>query len=196
MREISPAINLTPEQYFARLSPDRQEKISAIRSQKDERVRPRPSARLNDRSAVLTSEIRRALVDWVAELVDENMFGRSEMCMQFAELLARSLLHLGTQAKGTLGEARYYVDRKEVYRWPHAWVRVGNEVVDGNVDSLYENPFVPDAVSIEPFWGPINETPRDRHLKEHRGLPIPPDDDVEHIWWPELRARIDVFSLA
>jgi hypothetical protein len=138
MREIPPVTKLTPEQYFASLSADRQEKISAIRRQKVAGVRPRPSVRLNDRSSVLTAEVRQALLDWVAELVDENMFGRSEMCMQFAELLARSLLQFGTRAKGILGEARYYVDGKEVYRWPHAWVRVGNEVVDGNVDSLYE----------------------------------------------------------
>jgi len=32
-------------------------------------------------------------------------------------------------------------------------VRIGDEVVDGNVDCLSENPLVPDIVRVAPYWG-------------------------------------------
>jgi hypothetical protein len=45
----------------------------------------------------------------------------------------------------------YGADGEEIFRWQHAWVRIGNEVIDGNVDCLAENPLVPKAVSVAPY---------------------------------------------
>lgn len=86
---------------------------------------------------------------------------------------------------------QYNPDTKEIFRWDHAWVRIGDEVVDGNVDSLFENPLVPSIVKVAPYWGPIIETPTDRKLRENRGQKLPDDKDVSEIWWPELLIWLD-----
>ena len=86
------------------------------------------------------------------------------------------------------GTAIYYdAEGRKFFQWEHAWVRVGKEVIDGNVDSIYENPMVPETIDIPPYWGPISETPADRKLRENRNRTVPPDSDVSAIWWPELR---------
>jgi hypothetical protein len=192
MREISPAKNLSADEYLAHHVPSQvRDLVGRIRAQKQADTRPRPSTRLVDRSTLLTPEQRRALVDRVAALVDENLTGRSDMCVQFAGLLQRGLVHLGLPARTVIGTARYFVAGREVHRWRHAWVRVGREVIDGNVDSLGENPMVPPTVDVAPYWGPIAETPPDRALREHHGEAPAPDEDVEGSWLPDLRAWID-----
>jgi len=194
MREISPAKNLSAEEYVARfLAPQFRPLVRNIRAQKEAGQRPRPSTGLVDRSALLTPERRRQIVDAVAELVDENVTGRGDMCLQFAMLLQRGLAHLGLPARLVLGNAISVGDR-EVFRWRHAWVRVGPEVVDGNVDAVVESPAVPrEAVAVvaAPYWGPVTETPPGRRLQEHHGEQPPADEDVEVTWWPDLRARLD-----
>jgi hypothetical protein len=141
---------------------------------------------------MLTAESRMKLLDRIAALVDENYAGRSEMCLQFADLLHRALTYMQFPSRGVVGSAIYYDDTgEEIFRWSHAWVRVGEEVIDGNVDSLVENPLVPKQVSVCPYWGPITEVPRERRLRENRGASVPPDVDVNGIWWPELRTWID-----
>jgi len=122
----------------------------------------------------------------------ENYVGRSEMCQQFADLLNRALTYLQFPSRPVIGTAIYYaVNGNEIFRWTHAWVRVGNEAIDGNVDSLSENPCVPKEVSVAPYWGPIDQTPADRKLREKHGDLLPPDVDVEKLWWPDLRHWID-----
>ena len=194
MREISPAENMSADEFLSLAPPQVQERARQIRAQKRERSRPRPSTRLVDRSALLTPELRAKIVDAVAALVDENLFGRSEMCIQFAALLQRALAHLGLPARTVVGWAIYYSGGREIFRWEHAWVRVGTEVIDGNVDSLFENPMVLPAVDVAPYWGPILETPADRRLREDHGRELPPDNDVSDIWWPELHASLDAIS--
>jgi hypothetical protein len=186
MREMSPAENLSVDEFLAIASPWARDFASALRRQKETGTRPRPSSTLIDRSRLLTPARRRVLLDEVALLVDERLFGRSEMCIQFADLLSQALRKLGFPARGVLGTAIYYSGGQEVFRWRHAWVRIDREVVDGNVDVLSENPVVPDAVSIAPYWGPISETPPDRRLKEELSLRLPFDSDVANVWWPEL----------
>jgi hypothetical protein len=166
--------------------------VFRIRQEKAAGTRSRPSAYLVDRSSLLTAAQRRAILDKIASLVDENLCGRSEMCVQFAALLSRALTHLMLSARPVCGQAIYYDDnRKEIFRWSHAWVRVGQEVIDGNVDCLSENPTVPDTVRPFPYWGPIQETPVDRKLRENHGAKLPSDSDVEGIWWPDLQAWLD-----
>jgi hypothetical protein len=136
--------------------------------------------------------MRGKLIDAVAMLVDENYAGRAEMCWQFAGLLNLALLHLKFPARPVVGTAIYY-DAKgdEAWRWGHAWVRVGDEVIDGNVDCLAENPLVPKVVRVAPYWGPIRGVPDDRRLRGDHGTALPSDVDVDDIWWPDLRQWID-----
>lgn len=194
MREISPAQNLSAEEYLAHLSPPFRALVLDIRAQKKAGQRPRPSTGLVDRSTLLTSERRRQIVHAVATLVDENLTGRADMCLQFAMLLQRGLAHLGLPARLVLGNGIYPVDDRQVFRWRHAWVRVGPEVIDGNVDAVVENPAVPRAavaVVAVPYWGPITKTPPGRRFQERQREQQPPDEDVEATWWPDLRARLD-----
>lgn len=163
-----------------------------IRRQKNAGERLRPSASMIDRSQMLTRESREKLLDKTAALVDENYAGRSEMCQQFADLLHRALTHLQFPSRGVIGTAIYYDDHgEEIFRWKHAWVRVGEEAIDGNVDCLSENPTVPKQVGVSPYWGPITAIPSDRRLRENHGAGLPGDIDVDGIWWPELKAWID-----
>lgn len=191
MREISPVENLSADNFLKLAGPEAEKVASAIRSEKRTGTRPHPSSTLIDRSRLLTPSERHRLLDKVAGLVDENLFGRSEMCIQFADLLQRALAHLDLPARSVVGQATYYSDGDEVFRWEHAWVRIGGEVIDGNVDSLFENPMVPSEVSAVPYWGPIEETPRDRKLREFHKRKLSPEKDVSAIWWPDLRMWLD-----
>jgi hypothetical protein len=192
VREISPAVNASADEFLASLPPTFQEIVHRIRREKAAGTRPKPSSMLVDASQLLDAQKRHAILDRVAGLVDENLSGRSDMCQHFADLLCRALVHLKIPARTACGEAIYYdANGREHFRWSHAWVRVGDEVIDGNVDSLAENPMVPDSVKINPYWGPIRKTPADRKLREQRGLTLESESDVTHIWWPELRQWLD-----
>ncbi|MBB6146843.1 hypothetical protein HNQ77_004824 [Silvibacterium bohemicum] len=192
MREISVALNASVEDTFDMFPPPFRILVEEVRRQKLAGERRLPSAVLIDRSSLLTSSVRGKLLDAVAALVDENCTGRGDMCLQFAALLNKAQVHLEFPSRAVLGTAIYYdTQGKEIFRWEHAWVRIGNEVIDGNVDSTSENPRVPSAVSVAPYWGPVTETPRDRQLKEHHGMQLAPDVDVEETWWPDLRGWID-----
>ena len=184
-REISPAVNLSAGQYFARVPEPLRGVISSIRAAKEDGSRPRPSASLIDRSGLFTPARRAALLDKVAELVDENLGGRSDMCLQFAELLNLALRYLGLNSFAVSGTAVYLNAKgKRVFTWDHAWVRVGKEVIDGNTDSLTENVMVPSTVCASPYWGPMDEAPG-RKL-EQAGY-VNPDGDVNSTWWPDLK---------
>jgi hypothetical protein len=192
VREISPAVGISAEEYVALLPPAMRQLVNEIRRRKQAGERLRPSGSLIDYSALLTREHRNNLLDAIASLVDENYAGRAEMCLQFADLLNRALTHLRFPSRPVVGTAMYYDPTgTEIFRWTHAWVRIGDEVVDGNVDSLAENPVVPKSVCIKPYWGPIAQTPSDRRLREKQGEVLSHDIDVEQTWWPELRTLLN-----
>lgn len=192
MREISPFVNLSASQFFDMLPPEGQEIINSIRQEKEAGIRSRPSANLVDCSSLMTEVQRKAILDKIAGLVDENICGRSDMCMQFADLLSRTLSHLKFSARSVRGEALYYDESgAKLFGWAHSWVRVGTEVIDGNVDCLSENPAVPNSVKVAPYWGPIQKTPKDRKLRENSRSAVNPDSDLEDIWWPELKVWLD-----
>src|SRR5215469_11570484 len=187
MREISPAHGISVDEYMSLMPPTLRKMVDEVRSQKARCLRRRPSVRLIDRSSLMMERHRHNLLDQVASLVDENYVGRSEMCLQFADLLNRALAYLQFPSRPVVGMAIYYAPNgEEIFRWTHAWVRVRNEAIDGNVDSLGENPCVPKEVSVAPYWGPIDQTPSDRKLREKQGERLPSDVDVENIWWPDL----------
>jgi hypothetical protein len=191
MREISPAEGMSVDEYL-NLAPEIRPLIAEIRRQKEAGERLRPSTTLVDRSQMLSPESRTKLLDKIASLVDENYAGRSEMCQQFADLLHRALTHMQFPSRAVMGTAIYYGAKgQEVFRWNHAWVRVGEEAIDGNVDSIVENPLVPDQVRAAPYWGPITEVPAGRQLKKDHGAALPSDVDVNETWWPDLKAWID-----
>jgi hypothetical protein len=134
---------------------------------------------------MLTPGKRAALLDKVAELVDENVAGRSDMCLQFAALLSVALRHLGFESWSVSGTATYFSPKgKRVFSWDHAWVRIGKEVIDGNTDSLSENIMVPNTVHAAPYWGPIKDIPG-RALQQNGNIDA--DKDVADVWWPDLR---------
>jgi len=187
MREISPAVNMSAEEFLL-IAPEHKDKVSLIRSQKAAGKRHRPSTNLIDQSTLFDAAFRAALLDRVAGFVDENLFGRSEMCQQFALLLARALQFKGLNAQAIPGEAIYFAGGSKVFSWEHAWVRIGAEVVDGNVDSLFENPVVPKSVNCQPYWGPIAAVPSDRKLRPRQSSSVAADPDVNSVWWPELEA--------
>jgi hypothetical protein len=192
MREISFAINASAEECVELLPPDYRAIVEEIRRQKLDGTRRLPSSTLIDQSAILTKTMRVKLVDAVASLVDENVTGRADMCLQFASLIHKALSSLNFPSRSVVGKATYYGrDGKQIFAWDHAWVRIGDEVIDGNVDSLDENPTVPKAVRVAPYWGPITRTPSDRKLHEYHGMALVPDHDVETIWWPDLQQWID-----
>ena len=192
MRESCPRVDISVDEYVKRLPTDFQTIVEEVRRQKREGTRLRPSVSLIGRSALMTEAHRKKLLDVVAAFVDENYAGRAEMCLQFAELLHLALSHLKFPSRPAVGLATYYGSKgEEIFQWRHAWVRVGSEVIDGNVDCLGENPLVPKAVVVAPYWGPITEVPNDRFLREEHGLRFPPDVDVKDIWWPELEKWIE-----
>lgn len=191
MREVSPAIGITADEFLATIAPEHRLIVERIRAEKMCGLRPCPSSSLIDKSSVLTPEIRRRILDKAACLVDENLFGRSEMCLQFAILVQRALAMLQIDSRVAVGTAIYSGDRRqELFRWEHAWVRIGTEVVDGNTDILFENPVVPGSVTIPPFWGDLAQIPADRRLREERGARVAEDEDVENLWWPDLETQI------
>jgi hypothetical protein len=188
-REISPALNATVDEYVSMVPPLVQGIISRIRAEKESDSRSRPSTSLIDKSAMFTPRKRAALLDRVAELVDENVAGRSDMCLQYAKLLSLALNHLGFNSHAVTGAATYFNARgKRVFDWQHGWVRIGKEVIDGNTDSISENPLVPSRVSAPPYWGSIADAPARSY--QQAGY-VEDDPDVLNVWWPELRDWLD-----
>lgn len=137
MREISPAINASGDEFLGTLPQHIQQLIAEIRRQKQAGQRPKPSTNLIDRSALFTKAPPRKALDTVAVLVDESLGGRSDMCLQFAGLLNLALTHLRFPSRPVVGISIYYAARgSEIFRRRHAWVRVGDEVIDGNVAAM------------------------------------------------------------
>lgn len=186
-REISPVLGMSADDFWHVLAPPVRALVTTIRRQKTANQRRRPSTSLLDESNLLTRDARVSLVDGVAALVDENLCGRSEMCIQFAELLSRALRELRQPAIAFLGIAHYQGSNGKWFQWEHAWVVVGEELIDGNLDSLDENPIVPNSIRPRPYWGPISEMPCERRYEPRTPLVTGADPDVETIWWPELR---------
>jgi hypothetical protein len=158
-------------------------------------TRPLPSSTLISIGNHPALPTRRFLLDACARLVDRDLFGRSELCVQFAILLRSALKTLGDRASVERGVASYRGSRS-MFEWRHAWVRTaGGDIVDGNIDSIVENPYVPDDVRPHPYWGPAASTPSDRTLlKESELLPAdePSEPDWNNLfaWKRELKTQI------
>jgi len=171
------------KQVVQMLPPDLSAFLKKLRKQKRKGIRPKPSIRLIDESSILDEKFRKKLLNKVAELVDERLFGRNEMCKQFAVLMERSLNELGYNANAVIGTASY----DNGYEWEHSWVLVEGEIIDGNADSMQENPMVPKNMKPHSYWGPKERLPSDRSFKVTTEQ-NEPDPDIEEYWWPELKA--------
>ena len=69
---------MSADEFLALAPPESHALALRIRAGKRDGARPRPSTSLVDHSARLKPEQRRRLLDAVAALVDENLFGRSD----------------------------------------------------------------------------------------------------------------------
>jgi len=198
LREVSPAENLTPSAYYGSLSPLGKMAVDRIRAQKRQGTRPRPSTTAILAGPPPSPDKRAELLDAIAALVDENLTGRSDMCLQFAELLARALRCRGHRARARGGWVNYPRGSGAEFRWKHTWVEVDNiTLIDGNADSMAENPAVPADVRPAPYWGPIAEVPNDRSVPFGEGIP-PPTREAAHVdverWWNRLEAWLQALE--
>jgi len=145
---------------------------------KKEGTRQLPSSTLISDGDIPPIEDRKFLIDTCARLVDENWCGRSEMCIYFATLVRHGLALLGYQSVVEVGKAKYSMDG-ESYEWDHSWVRTQwNDIIDGNIDSIVESPFVPDVIKPKPYWGSADYLPTDRTFRKLKDLP-PERDNIE-----------------
>ena len=150
--------------------------LERIQDEKAKDIRPLPSATLISLGSSPSQEERVFLVDTCACLVDQNWAGRCEMCVHFAILIRHGLELLGYQANVEVGKARYAM-AGETFEWHHAWVCTEfGDIVDGNVDSMVENPYVPEVIKPRPYWGSSDSLPSDREFHKVRDLPSSRDE--------------------
>lgn len=177
--------------------------LSLIENQRKNGTRPLPSGSIQSIGDRPVQEVRKFLLDTCAKLVDENWCGRSEMCIYFAVLIRHGLNIIGIPANVHVGKAIYIDNNNQDNRfeWDHAWVVQEEQLIDGNIDSIIENPMVPNGISPAPYWGPIEETPSDRKLYSSRILDSSQDEielDKQEItmWKQHLEITLkDKFSL-
>lgn len=188
--EVSPFVGAEVDLMLAN-NPEAMTRLRRIRRQKNLGKRACPSQWLTISASPAEPDHRPALLDRIAELVDKNAFGRSEMCVQFAVLLERALHAMGVAARAVHGEAKYRKADGSWMTWPdHAWVRTDDdELIDGNIDSVTENPVMGDGLRPRSFWGPRLECPDDRQFPEGEPVTLDPNDadDVDN-WWSQLDA--------
>lgn len=157
---------------------DLQDVLARIRAEKEAGSRSLPSKSLVSIGETPPDGVRKFLVDECARLVDQNWCGRSEMCVYFAVLLRHGLRLFGCAADVEVGKGQY-LGAAQPFIWDHAWVRTSTgDLIDGNVDSLIENPVVPEGVNPVPYWGPAESLPQDRKLLPDHVLQ-PERDDIE-----------------
>mgnify|MGYP000874949546 CR=1 FL=1 len=144
--------------------------IKEIKKQKNNNTRPIPSDNLILGQSAMGDMDRKKLLDIVAEIVDQNWCGRSEMCIYFSILLKDALKYFNINAKVVIGKARYL----DKFEWDHSWVVYDKELVDGNVDSMEENPMVPSEIRAENYWGRKDDLPNDRVFK--------PEVEADEVW--------------
>ncbi|AUO05299.1 hypothetical protein C0638_01285 [Paenibacillus sp. lzh-N1] len=161
-----------------------------IQIQKKEKNRPFPSDRLITNGDLLEVESRMKIVDIAGSLVDQAFCGRSDMCIYFACLVRYALRLMGHKSDVYIGDGTY-TNNETIFTWEHSWVVCGEYIIDGNVDSMVENPVVPYGLSPNPYWGRILEMPLDRSLTSERILTVADEldelDDIYIEWKKELK---------
>ncbi len=194
-RPLEQAIANTPKKNVDEI-------VSQINEQRANNNRPLPSHLLISIGDIPNLATRHFLVDTCAALVDQNWCGRSEMCIYFAALMRHGLNQLRQKVVVELGKAKYSGGAQS-FEWDHAWVKQTEDLylIDGNIDALQENPFVADGITPLPFWGPVDQMPKDRIFKVERILP-PDRDEIEldaepiRMWKQDLEKKLEHFTMA
>lgn len=173
--------------------------LAKIQSEKNTGTRPLPSTTLISVGTNPPIHQRIFIVDTCACLVDQNWAGRHEMCVYFAVLVRHALSKFGHKATVELGMASYIAEDGKSFELNHAWVRTElDDIIDGNADSLVENPFVPEYIEPKPYWGPEDAMPN-RELNKIRVL-LPKRDEIELEravilrWKDELEKEINKYG--
>lgn len=154
--------SLNPSSYDKK---DRDERVllQKILSQKNQGTRPKPSDNFIHLSHTLTVEKRIKIINLAGKLCDEDFYGRTSLCQQFAILVKYMLQKEGIPSKIFTGEVKYFNSTKQFF-WKHFWVELNNnqEIIDCNVDSMVDNPKVPAYLEPKNFWGLKSSLPADR----------------------------------
>lgn len=145
--------------------------LITIREQFKTNTRPMPSSYLISNGNLLNEDTRRRLLDYCAALTDKNPTGtgRSDMCIYFSCLLRYALRLMGYKAEVLIGNATFRENNKE-FSWEHSWVEYNDILIDGNADSMRENPYVPDGISPHSYWGEKQFIPSTREYNSKRIL--------------------------
>jgi hypothetical protein len=169
-----------------------------ILKQKEEGSRPFPSNRLMTNGNFLDEYTRNVLVDLCAVAVDNNWCGRSEMCIYFSCLMRYALRLLGYKAEVHIGEATYYSKETPDIRftWEHSWVVYNETLIDGNVDTMIENPYVPKGIDPDPYWGDIDKVPTYREFKTKRLLLVEQELDELDDTYLEWKRKVKPYLKA
>lgn len=94
----------------------------------------------------------------------------------------KSIVHIGSAT---------YIGENTSFTWEHSWVTDGEIIIDGNVDTMLENPAVPIGINPDTYWGCIDKLPSDRKLISNRVLSISDEldalDDSYIQWKSEIK---------
>lgn len=91
-----------------KIEKNREEILMRIFYQKENNIRPVPSSNVILGKSKFSEDLRKKLLNMVAEVVDDNCYGRSDMCVYFAILIKDALESMGFMAKAIVGSATYY----------------------------------------------------------------------------------------
>jgi len=129
----------------------------------------KPSDTLISVGNIPSKNEREWLLDLCAQIIVDNKQYRFDQCLLFAMLIKIGLNTLGIDAWVHIGRASYFSNEtgEKYFSWDHAWVQTEWDLIDGNIDSLFRNPKIVTHSSIEPYWGPLSELPKNRRYKDY-----------------------------
>ena len=165
--------------YFSKLSPRKKRdflrrELEAglwIKEQKAKNERPLPSTKLFSLGEIPPRAVRNLVLDVAAQFTDRYSEGRGRQGPLFAAFARAVLETQGVASEVVIGWARYLVPEQTPFEWDYAWLETELEVIDGNSDTLNENPMVPETLIRTPYWGP-RERVHDRQLTKIRTVTV------------------------
>jgi hypothetical protein len=69
----------------------------------------------------------------------------------------------------------------------------GDVYIDGNVDSMIENPYVPYGINPSPYWGNIATLPSDRKFISKRIITIADEEEQLDEGYLDWKSRLKKF---
>jgi len=183
--------------YFSKLSPRKKRdflrrELEAglwIKEQQAKNERPRPSDKLFSLGEIPARAVRNVVLDVAAEFTDRyapKSAGRGQQGPLFAAFARAVLETQGIASEIVIGWARYLTPEQKPFEWDYAWLETEFEVIDGNADTLNENPMVPENLIRSPYWGP-RERALERQLTPIRTVSVEREALEIHPNLPQLR---------